>query len=96
MLSIGDTRAKAVLEMAKLFGREYIKANFKRACTAYPESEEVLYEYFCGFECDEDTNKWIVFARVLVNRESGEATFLDYKLPNGERMAKPIKPVRFA
>lgn len=93
MLSIGDAKAKAILKMAELFGKEYIRQNFRKACTAYPETEEILYEYFCGFESDSYTNKWIVFSRILVNRETGNTIVLDYKLPNGTRMKNPIKPV---
>ena len=96
MLSVGDAKAKAILKIAELFGKEYIRQNFKKACTAYPESDEISYEYFCGFEGDENSGKWTVFARVLVNRENGEIIFLDYKLPNGKRMENPIKPVRYA
>jgi hypothetical protein len=55
-----------------------------------------MYEYFCGFAGNKKTNKWTVFARVLVNRETKEAVFLDYRLPTGERMKKPIKPVIYS
>ena len=49
-----------------------------------------------GFEGDDETGKWTVFARVSVNRETEEVTFLDYKLPDGKRMENPIKPTSFA
>ena len=65
---------------------------------AYPaESEDdTLYEYFLGFEGDEECNLWTVFARVIVNRETKEVKLLDYKTPNGTRMKNPIKPTSFA
>ena len=49
-----------------------------------------------GFEGDNETGLWTVFARVSVNRETEKVTFLDYKLPNGNRMENPIKPTSFA
>lgn len=47
-----------------------------------------------GFEGEEGL--WTVFAKVLVNRETKEVTFLDYKTPDGKRMENPIKPISFA
>ena len=58
--------------------------------------DEVEYEYFLGFESDDTTNRWRVFARVLVDREKKECKFLDYKTPDGVRMENPIKPTSFA
>ena len=46
--------------------------------------------YFLGFENDGDL--WSVFAKVNVNRETREITFLDYKTPDGVRMENPISP----
>ena len=56
--------------------------------------DDVEYEYFMGFESEEGL--WTVFAKVLVNRETKEVTFLDYKTPDGKRMENPIKPISFA
>lgn len=36
------------------------------------------------------------FAKVLVNRETKEVRFLDYKTPDGERMMNPPSPISFA
>ena len=71
-----------------------------KICSWYIEYDDVEYEYFIGFDdiddADENDYKWKVFARVSVNRETGEVTVLDYKLPNGKRMENPIKPTSFA
>lgn len=37
----------------------------------------------------------MVFAKVNINREAREVTFLDYKTPDGKRMEKPISPISF-
>ena len=50
--------------------------------------------FFCGFQGDDKINKWIIFARISVNRMTEQVIFLDYKLPNGKRMEQPLKPVR--
>ena len=67
---------------------------------SYEKYDDVEYEYFIGFDdigdMDESDYKWKVFARVSVNRVTGEVTILDYKLPNGKRMENPIKPTSFA
>lgn len=96
MLSIGDSKAKAIIKTSEIFGKKYVKENFNSACLAYPENEDILYEIFCGFERNEATNKWTVFSRVCVNRKTHEVKFLDYKLPSGERMKNPIKPVAYS
>lgn len=96
MLTIGDAKAEAILTIVKLFGKEYVKNKFNDACIAFPESDDINYEYFCGFEGDVLTNKWNVFARVLVNRETGDTIFLDFKLPDGTRMKNPLKPVLYS
>ena len=82
--------------IADLLGVDYFKKHFENACQAYPDDQydDVEYEYFIGFEGK--GNAWTVFARVLVNRETKEVKFLDYKTPEGKRMENPIKPVRFA
>lgn len=96
MISKDNAMAIAILKIAELFGKEYVRNNFFNACVSYPKTDNVMYEYFCGFAGNENTNKWTVFARVLVNRETKEAVFLDYRLPTGERMKEPIKPVIYS
>ncbi len=98
MLNKFEAKIAACGAIADLFGVDYFREHYKEACESYPSDEydEVEYEYFLGFEGDDETNKWTVFARVLVNRESKECIFLDYKTPDGERMENPIKPTSFA
>ncbi|MCC8069228.1 MAG: hypothetical protein LIO71_05705 [Ruminococcus sp.] len=96
MLSDNACRIKSVLKIAELFGNEYVRKNFPNSCTAYTNDFEENYEFFCGFQGDSKTNKWLVFARISVNRITEKVIFLDYKLPNGERMEQPLKPVRCA
>ena len=98
MLNKEEARIVATIEIAKFFGVDYVKKHIAEACQCYPTDDwdDIDYEYFLGFEGDDDTNKWTVFARVSVNRETREVTFLDYKTPNGKRMENPIKPTSFA
>ena len=98
MLNREEANIVATIKIAEFFGVEYVKKNLAEACESYPtdDYDNVDYEYFLGFEGDEESGLWSVFARVSVNRETREVTFLDYKTPDGVRMENPIKPISFA
>ena len=98
MLNKDEAKVAALLFVTDLFGKDYVKSHVPNSCESYPSDkyDEVQYEYFIGFEGNDDTNLWTVFARVLVNRETKECTFLDYKTPDGTRMENPVKPTSFA
>ena len=93
MMDKVNAKAEAIIQIANLFGAEYVKQHIIGACEAYPAGDDVLYDYFLGFEGDRKTDKWTVFADVRVNRETEEVTFLDYKLPDGTRMKNPPRPI---
>ena len=95
MLNKDEAKVDAWGAIADLFGVDYFRAHFEDACQCYPDDQydDVEYEYFLGFEGEEGL--WKVFAKVLVNRETKEVTFLDYKTPDGKRMENPIKPISF-
>ena len=96
MINQYEAKIEAWNAIADLMGLEYFRSHFVGSCQAYPPEEEndINYEYFLGFEDKDDL--WTVFARVSVNRETKEVTFLDYKTPDGKRMENPIKPTSFA
>lgn len=96
MLSTQNMIAIACTKMIELFGKDYMQKKFLGACHSKTFLSEDEFEFFCGFEGNDTTNKWTVFARIMVNCESGETQVLDYKLPNGLRMKNPIKPVLLA
>ena len=98
MLNREEANIVATIKIAEFFGVEYVKKNLAESCESYPidDYDEVDYEYFLGVEGDDKTGLWSVFARVSVNRETREVTFLDYKTPDGVRMENPIKPISFA
>jgi len=97
MLNDNEAKIVATVKIAELMGFDYTKEHIISSCEAFPENDdEIHFEYFLGFEGDDEKDLWTVFARVLVNRESQEVTYLDYKTPDGKRMENPIKPVRRA
>ena len=98
MLNKTEAKMLATIEIAKKLGVEYVKAHLNGSCESYPTDnyDDVDWEYFLGFDGDDETGLWTVFARVSVNRETEEVTFLDYKTPDGHRMENPIKPTSFA
>ena len=98
MLNKDEAKILATIEIARLLGIDYVKEHLSESCESYPtdDFDDVEWEYFLGFEGDEKTGLWTVFARVSVNRETEQVTFLDYKTPSGIRMENPIKPTSFA
>lgn len=98
MINKEEAKVDAFVAIANLVGLDYFRAHIEKACESYPTDnyDDVDWEYFLGFEGDDETGLWTVFARVSVNRETEEVTFLDYKTPDGHRMDNPIKPTSFA
>ena len=98
MINKEEAKVDAWVAIAELVGKEYFRSHFESSCQSYPDeqSDDIDYEYFIGFEADEDTGLWTVFARVSVNRETEQVTLLDFKTPDGIRMENPIKPTSFA
>lgn len=94
MINKDGAKIMAILAIAKLFGKEYVRSHINKACETYPDGNDIEYIYFLGFEYDGDL--WSVFAKVLVNRETNEVRFLDYKTLDGERMKNPPSPISFA
>ena len=97
MINIEEAKVNAWVAIANLFGRDYFKAHFESACHSYPDEQydDPDYEYFMGFESEEETGLWRVFAKVSVNRETEEVVFLDFKTPEGKRMIDPVDPISF-
>ena len=98
MLNIDEAKIDAWVAIADLMGIQYFREHFVGSYDAHPsaENDDSEYEYFLGFEGDETTNKWKVFAKVSVNRRTRKVTFLDYKTPDGKRMENPSNPTNFA
>lgn len=94
MLSVENAIAAAILEIAKIFGKEYMRSMFKSAGYSYEptSTDDSSLDYFCGFKSDTD-NQWTEYAYVRVNRDTKEVALLDYRLPTGERMQSPLKPI---
>ena len=98
MLNKYEAKVDALVAIANLVGLAYFRTHIEKACESYPtdDYDDVDWEYFLGFEGNSETGLWTVFARVSVNRETEEVTFLDYKTPDGHRLDNPIKPISFA
>jgi len=98
MISQNEAIIVATVKIAELMGIEYTKEHILNATQSYPvgEENEIYFEYFLGFDGDDEKDLWTVFAWVSVNKETQEVAFLDYKTPDGKRMENPIKPVRRA
>ena len=92
-----QTGAKIIgtLEMAKLFGDEYIRQNAIGAAESISEKIDGEIRYFLGSRGDA-SGSWTEYALVGVDPANDKARFLDYKLPDGKRMEKPIVPIPYA
>jgi len=93
MLTKFEAKIVACYSIAEKFGFEYFRNNIEKSCEACTDGDDVDMMYFLGFEGD--GTYWTVFAKVNVNRETREVTFLDYKTPDGKRMENPIGPISF-
>jgi hypothetical protein len=94
MLNKDEAKIYTCYSIAQLVGLEYFKSHINKSCEAYSEGDDANMTYFLGFE---DNGKlWSVFAKVNINRETREVTFLDYKTPDGTRMENPISPISYA
>ena len=93
MLTKFEAKIVASYAIAELFGLDYFKKHIENACEAITDGDSIDMMYFLGFEGD--GKLWTVFAKVSVNRETREVTFLDYKTPEGKRMENPIEPISF-
>ena len=98
LLNTTEAKIDALGAIANLVGIDYFRNHIEEACESYPtdDFDDEDYEYFLGFEGDEKSGLWTVFARVSVNRRTKMVTFLDYKTPDGIRMENPVKPISFA
>lgn len=57
MTSKDNAMAIAILKIAELFGKEYVKNNFHNACVSYPKTDDIMYEYFVALrETKKQTN----------------------------------------
>ncbi len=97
MLNIEEAKIDAWTAISDLVGNEYFKSHFATSWQSHiiNNNDDDMFEYFMGFEGDEESGKWTVFARVQVSMGTGGVTFLDYKTPEGIRMEYPIKPSSF-
>jgi len=97
MINKEEAKIDAWTAIAELVGKEYFQQHFDNACHSYPDEQydDLEYEYFIGFEGDSTTGLWKVFAKVSVNRNTENVTFLDYRTPDGNRMENPPKPISF-
>ena len=86
MITINEAKIEAWLSISNLFGSEYFRNNFENACSSYFD-DNGTFIYFIGFE--DDGKLWTVFAKVSVNRETKEVSFLNYRTPNGKHVIAP-------
>ena len=98
MLNCEEAKVLAWKTISDIVGLEYFRANFINACESQTSNNEVdpIFDYFLGFEGDDASNKWTVFVKVVVNRETQMVEIMDYKTPDGTRMENPPHPISFA
>ena len=66
MINKEEAKVDALVAIANLVGLDYFRAHIEKACESYPTDnyDDVDWEYFLGFEGDDETGLWTVFARV--------------------------------
>lgn len=98
MINCDEAKVLAWKTISEVVGLDYFRANFETACEAQTPNndDDPLFDYFLGFDGDDDSNKWSVFVKVVVNRETQTVEIMDYKTPDGIRMENPPHPISFA
>ena len=86
--------AKALLKLIDVYGMDYMKSKVKHTPVARWDDGTCRVFYFMFEDEDErpdlqaNYKGWTVYAEVSVDKNTGEATMLDYVLPDGTRMDK--------
>ena len=87
MLDSKTLMQKATAELIRLFGKEYLQANYKNTCKAYGMVDAQTYQLFVGIKGSEDlpnrkaTDKgWVVYGNVFLDANTGRIKKTDYVL----------------
>ena len=87
MLATKTLFKKAMAELIKLFGKEYLKANYENTCQSSGMVGADTYQLFVGIKDSDDlpdrdaTDKgWVVYAKILLDATTGNVKETEYVL----------------
>lgn len=77
----------ATNELISLFGKEYLKNNYKNTCKAYGMIDDHTFQLFVGIKDSKDlpnrkaTDKgWVVYGKILLDAITGKVKNTEYVL----------------
>lgn len=99
LISKSDAWAEAVLAVAGIFGKDFVKEKLLKSPSSVTEikgtdNSNPRIEFFFAFESDgkrASNSKWTCYAWVSVDLVTEKASFLNYCLPDGQKMKNPIR-----
>lgn len=87
MLTTKELFKIATNELIKLFGKEYLKANFENTCQSSGMIGKETFFFFVGIKDSKDLPNrkandkgWVVYAKILVDAVTGDIKEKDYVL----------------
>ena len=87
MLDENVLMQKATNELISLFGKEYLKNNYKNTCRAFGMVDNQTFQLFVGIKDSDDlpnrkaTEKgWVVYGKVLLDANTGKIKNIEYVL----------------
>lgn len=87
MLTTKELFKIATNELIKLFGKEYLKANFENTCQSSGMIGKETFFFFVGIKDSKDLPNrkandkgWVVYAKILVDAVTGDIKQKDYVL----------------
>jgi len=87
MLDEKILQKRAVEELIKVFGRQYLEETSKGACTAWGPLDDDTYWVFTGIKGSKDlpnrkadAKGWVVYGEVWLDAHTGEMKKIDYVL----------------
>lgn len=77
----------ATKELVSIFGKEYLRSNYRNTCRAWGMIADHTYMLFVGIKDSEDLpdreangHGWVVYGKVLVDALTGEIKSTEYSL----------------
>jgi len=77
----------ATKKIVELFGKEYLRSTYNGSCTSRGMVDDETFLFFLGIKGSRDLpnrkandHGWVVYAKVLIDKTTGEIKDLDYAL----------------
>jgi len=87
VLNAQELMKKAVGELVKVFGKEYLRKYYEQTCKCFGICDDDTYMLFVGIRGSKDLPNrkanekgWVVYGKVLLDAHNGELKDIEYVL----------------